>query len=56
MGRTFIGRVGVRRVPGDGASPFTFGFCFRGDAITIEYAYEEFAAPGASHRLGLGWR
>ncbi len=56
VGRTFIGRVGVRRVPGDGASPFTFGFGFRGDVITIEYAYEEFDAPGASHRLGLSWR
>jgi hypothetical protein len=56
VGRTFFGRVGVRRVPGDGASPFTFGFGFRGDVITIEYAFEQFDAPGASHRLGLGWR
>lgn len=56
QGRTFIGRFGVRRVPGDGASPVTFGLGFRGDVITIEYAFEQFAAPGASHRLGLSWR
>ena len=56
VGRTFIGRLGVRRVPGDGASPLTFGFGFRGDVVTIEYAFEQFDAPGASHRLGLSWR
>jgi len=56
VGRTFIGRVGVRRVPGDGATPFTFGLGFSGDFITIEYAFEQFDAPGASHRLGLSWR
>ena len=56
QGRTFIGRIGVRRAPGDGASPFTFGVGFRGDVITIEYAFEQFDAPGASHRLGLSWR
>ena len=56
VGRTFIGRVGVRRVPDDGANPFTFGLGFRGDMITIEYAFEGFDAPGASHRFGLSWR
>lgn len=56
QGRTFIGRVGVRRVPGDGASPVTFGLGFRGDVITIEYAFEQFNVPGAAHRLGLSWR
>ena len=56
VGRTFFGRVGVRRVPGDGASPFTFGLGFRSDVIAIDYAFEEFDAPGSSHRLGLSWR
>ncbi len=56
IGRTFFGRVGVRRVPGDGASPITFGLGFSSDIISIEYAFEEFDAPGASHRLGLSWR
>lgn len=57
VGRMFIARVGVRRVPGDeGASPFTFGLGFRGDVLSIDYAFEEFRAPGAAHRLGLSWR
>jgi hypothetical protein len=56
VGRTFIGRVGVRRVPNPGACPFTFGLGFRGDAISVEYAFEEFDAPGSSHRIGLSWR
>ncbi len=56
VGRTFIGRFGLRRVPGNGASPFTFGAAFRGDVISIEYAFEEFEAPGSSHRVGLSWR
>jgi hypothetical protein len=56
VGRTFIGRFGLRRVPGDGASPFTFGVGFRGDVIAIEYTFEEFDAPGSSHRVGLSWR
>lgn len=56
VGRTFIARVGVRRVPGDGAGPVTFGLGFRGDVISIDYAFEQFDAPGSSHRLGLSWR
>ena len=55
VGRTFMGRVGARRVPGDGASPVTVGFAFRADDLTIEYAFEEFDAPGAAHRLGVRW-
>jgi hypothetical protein len=57
VGRTFFGRVGLRRVPGDdGAFPVTFGLGFSGDVITIEYAFEEFDAIGSSHRVGLSWR
>ncbi len=55
VGRTFIARLGLRRVPGDGASPFTAGLGFRGDLLAIEYAFEQFEAPGASHRLALSW-
>ncbi len=55
VGRTFMGRVGARRVPGDGASPLTFGLGFRADDLTIEYAWEGFDAPGAAHRLGVRW-
>ena len=55
VGRTFMCRVGARRVPGDGTSPLTVGFGFRADDLTIEYAFEEFDAPGSAHRLGVRW-
>ena len=55
-GRTFIGRLGVRRVPGDGASPVTLGAAFRGDDITVEYTFEGFDGEGSAHRVGLRWR
>ncbi len=54
-GRTFTVRVGGRRVPGGTRSPITFGAAFTGDRITIEYAFEEFDAPGAAHRFGVRW-
>ena len=55
-GRTFIGRVGIRRVPNGGASAISFGAAFTGDAITVEYAFQEFDGSGAAHRVGLRWR
>ncbi len=55
-GRTFTGRIGVRRIPTGGASPFTLGAAFTGDDITLEYAFEGFDAPGSAHRIGLRWR
>ncbi len=56
IGRTFTGRIGLRRVPGDGTSPVTFGAAFTADNFTIEYALEQFDGPGAAHRFGLRWR
>ncbi len=56
VGRTFTGRIGLRRVPDDGASPVTFRAAFTADNFTIEYALEQFAGPGAAHRFGLRWR
>jgi hypothetical protein len=56
VGRTFTGRIGVRRVPGGTAGALTFGAAFTGDEITIEYAFEEFDAAGSAHRIGLRWR
>ena len=56
VGRTFTGRIGMRRVPGDGGSPVTVGVAFTTDDYTLEYAFEEFDSPGAAHRLGLRWR
>ncbi len=56
QGRTFTGRVGIRRVPDGEASPFTFGFAFTGDNLAVEYAFQAFDVPGASHRFGFRWR
>ncbi len=56
IGRTFTGRIGVRRVPDDGGSAITIGAAFTSDTFTFEYALEEFEAPGASHRFGVRWR
>ncbi len=55
VGRTFMARVGARRVPDDGASPVTLGFGFRADDLTVEYAFEDFDAAGAAHRIGVRW-
>ena len=56
IGRTFTGRIGVRRVPGDASSPLTIGAAFTSDTFSFEYALEEFDGPGASHRFGFRWR
>ncbi len=56
IGRTFTGRIGLRRVPDDRTSPVTFGAAFTADNFTIEYALEQFDGPGAAHRFGLRWR
>jgi hypothetical protein len=56
VGRTFVARVGVRRVPDVGTQPVTFGGAFIGDNITVEYAYQGFDAPGTAHRFGFRWR
>jgi hypothetical protein len=55
-GRTFIGRIGYRRVKDSVAEPLTFGAAFRGDAITLEYAYQPYDGFRASHRFGVSWR
>ena len=56
IGRTFTGRIGLRRVPDSSASPVTFGAAFTADNFTVEYALEQFDGPGAAHRFGLRWR
>jgi hypothetical protein len=56
VGRTFVARVGVRRVPDEGTQPVTFGGAFIGDDITVEYTYQGFDAPGTAHRFGFRWR
>jgi len=56
-GRTFVGRLGYRRLPGkQPGSPVTFGGAFMGDDIILDYAYESFDSGSPSHRFSVGWR
>jgi hypothetical protein len=56
-GRTFVGRVGYRHLPGGQSGwPVTFGGGFSGDEITLDYAYEGFDSGSGSHRFSIGWR
>ncbi|NIP57440.1 MAG: hypothetical protein GWO00_05420 [Gemmatimonadetes bacterium] len=56
LGRTFVGRVGLRRVPEGEGDPVSFGAAFHGDAFGLEYAYRGFDGSGASHLVGIRWR
>ncbi len=56
QGYTFRLRAGLQRVVEDRRSPFTFGFAFTGDALTLEYAFQAFDADGNAHRFGLSFR
>ena len=55
QGRTFIGRVGVRRVADGPARPVTFGLAFWGDGFAVEYAFQGYDGADA-HRVGVRWR
>jgi len=57
VGRTFVARVGVQRVPEGDASPLSLGFAYWGDDIVLEWAYRDFGTLGeATHRFGVRWR
>ncbi len=56
VGRTFVGRVGVRYTEDAAADGFTLGAAFHGDDIVVEYAYEGFGEAGRAHRITVGWR
>lgn len=59
QGRTFVARLGFQNVPdGSEAAPFTAGFAFWGDDITVEWAWRPVsdADEGGTHRFGLRWR
>lgn len=56
VGRTFLVRGGVRRVPHGPADELSFGAAFEGDDIVLEYAYRGFGGLDGSHRFGIGWR
>jgi hypothetical protein len=51
-GRTFVGRVGIQRVPEGEGSPFSFGLAFWGDDLVLEWAYRSFEEAG-THRFGV---
>lgn len=54
IGRTFKGRVGVRRVPDGEAWPVTFGAGFQGDDFGLDYAFQGFRGPpDGAHRLSV---
>lgn len=57
-GRTFVMRLGARRVPEGDASPLSLGFAFWGDNITFEWAFQPVDVDSASgtHRFGVRWR
>ncbi len=55
-GRTFIGRVGVQRVPDGPARPLSFGLAFWGDSFAVEYAFQAFDGSHDTHRAGVRWR
>ncbi|HEX7117277.1 MAG TPA: hypothetical protein VF212_00715 [Longimicrobiales bacterium] len=54
-GKTFVGRLGVRR-PVDGLGPVTAGGAFVGDRFAVEYAYARFEDGSGTHRIGVRWR
>ncbi len=59
QGRTFVARLGFQNVPeGSDAAPFTTGFAFWGDDITVEWAWRPVsgADEGGTHRFGVRWR
>lgn len=57
IGRTFVGRVGLQRVPEGEGNPVTFGFAYWGDDLVLEWAYRSFGALGeGTHRFGVRWR
>ena len=57
-GRTFVARIGARRVPEGGASPVSLGFAFWGDNLTLEWAFQPVDVDGSAgtHRFGVRWR
>jgi hypothetical protein len=55
-GRTFLGRVGYRRIPEGSALPWTAGAGFWGDALRLEYAYQGYRGGDRTHLVTVGWR
>ena len=55
-GRTFVGRIGLRRVPEGEAAPVSFGGSYWGDALVIDYGFHPVDGTDGIHRITLGWR
>ncbi len=56
QGRTFVGRIGYRRMPEPGVDPLTLGAGFEGDDFRIEYAWQGADGDDAVHSFGIRWR
>lgn len=56
LGRTFIARVGARRIVDGVGSSITLGGGFAGDRIRLDYAFQGFEALDGAHRFGVGFR
>jgi hypothetical protein len=56
LGRTFVGRVGYRRVPTGSQNGWTVGGGFEGDRIGLDYAYQGYDGFDAAHRVGIRLR
>ncbi|MGI9625635.1 MAG: hypothetical protein ACR2QM_02260 [Longimicrobiales bacterium] len=56
VGRTFIARVGARRIVEGVGSAVTFGGGFTGDRIRLDYAFQGFDAIDGAHRFGVAFR
>ncbi|RMH22611.1 MAG: hypothetical protein D6701_01215 [Gemmatimonadetes bacterium] len=56
VGRTFVVRAGVRRVPEGPARSWTLGGAVRLDGFTLDYAYQPFDGLDAAHRFSVVWR
>ncbi len=57
-GRTFVGRIGARRVVEGDGNPLSVGAAFWGDDIVLEWAYRPFGGTvdDGTHRFGVRWR
>lgn len=55
-GWSFTGRVGAQRITQParaGESSLTFGASIGADRLTIDYAFQQYRGPGATHRIGV---
>lgn len=57
QGRTFVGRVGFRHVPGDEADrALSFGASYWGDDLVLEWGWRPVEGEDGLHVFTIGWR